>query len=333
MSGSNDLNLNASAFDPANMSPETAKLNTMIETMFVKGPTWMEVGAAKYRSMRALGQTALPAPVLLPDAEDIPIPSRDTGRTIPVRKIVPKDSASKGIFLHIHGGGFVIGGHQEQDISLARYATTHSLTVLSIGYRLAPEHPFPAPLEDCIDVAHHLVDNDSHGPILFMGGESAGANLAVVTALHLHVSRPSFTLLGLVLPFGVYDGTMNLPSIAGNTRPLLLNEEVMQAFMDAYTPSYTIAQIRDPRISPLYADLHGLAAKKKLPPAVMVVGTADPLVDDTLMMGMKWQAAGGEAFVKVYAGGAHGFTAFPAAVGEEARVEILDWMGKKLEGL
>ncbi|KAJ2969348.1 hypothetical protein NUW58_g10011 [Xylaria curta] len=102
------------------------------------------------------------------------------GRAIPVRVYKPNNGQpSKGILLHAHGGGYVLGSHDTVDRLLKFYADTCQVTAMSVGYRLAPEHPWPAGREDCIDVAEHLVDHGEaeHGaPLLFLAGESAGAN-------------------------------------------------------------------------------------------------------------------------------------------------------------
>lgn len=85
---------------------------------------------------------------------------------------------------------------------MLKYWADHSeLVVISVGYRLAPEHPYPAPNQDCHDVGEYLVDNaekDYGAPLLFMGGDSAGGHLSVVTTFHLLKSRPDFAFKGLV---------------------------------------------------------------------------------------------------------------------------------------
>jgi len=200
------------------------------------------------------------------------------------------------------------------------------VTALSVGYRLAPEHPFPAGKEDCIDVAEHLVDHPQlygggSGKLLFMAGESAGANLAMVTTFHLMRSRPEHIIQGLVLPYGNYSIALGLPSMVSYDRPVLINHDIMRNFVDVYTPGWTAEERRNPLLSPLFEDLFALATASptgKLPPALFLCGTNDPLLDDTLLMSVKWMATGSEAVVKIFPGAPHVFNAGETEIAKES---------------
>ncbi|KAM7204583.1 Alpha/Beta hydrolase fold [Rhypophila sp. PSN 637] len=338
-----DIILDATRFSPDAVSEATLKANSLLESLTTKGPRWHQVGAAKYRQMRATGETALPPPIHLPLAKDATIPSRyGPARTIPVRVYEPEDGhASRGIFLHIHihGGGFVLASEKDQDSTLRGYANTTHLTAISIGYRLAPEHPYPAALDDCTDVATYLVDHGlpsfSLAPQspLIISGESAGGCLAVQTCLFLLRTRPQNNnkqlIRGLVLPFGQFDLTLTLPSISKSVRPLLINYAVMAEFREAYVPGMSLELLQIPEVSPLYEDL--MSFGKRLPPALFMVGTEDPLLDDTLLMSAKWMSTGAETVVKVWPGAPHGFTAFEGdRNGIEAREMGLEFVGRVL---
>jgi acetyl esterase/lipase len=128
--------------------------------------------------MRKDGQTVLPKPIVLPHGLDITIPTR--AGSVDCRLFYPSnlDPASKpktnGIILHIHGGGWVLMDQTTSDPLLKSYADGGGCTVISVGYRLAPEHPFPAGPEDCYDAAEYLVKNGEDefgGPLRFIGGE------------------------------------------------------------------------------------------------------------------------------------------------------------------
>jgi acetyl esterase/lipase len=124
--------------------------------------------------MRINGETAFPKPPTLPEGKDITIPSREANRSIPCRLFHPASSKSNGVILHIHGGGWVLMSENTSDVLLKLYADMSGCAVVSAGYRLAPEHPFPAGPEDCFDVAEYLVKNSEKeygGPVKFMGGE------------------------------------------------------------------------------------------------------------------------------------------------------------------
>ncbi|KAJ5171387.1 Alpha/beta hydrolase fold-3 [Penicillium coprophilum] len=335
-----DIALDISKFHPGNVTESTKKAATLLESITTTGPRWWEVDIKKYREMRELGQTSLPKPVYLAGAFDGAVPSREAGRDIPIRIYKPDHGQpSKGVFLHFHGGGFVLATHKHSDSTLREYANACQLTAISVGYRLAPEHPYPAAVHDAIDVAEYMVDHavEVYGaPFCFIGGESAGACLVALSALQLMRSRPSHKLLGLVLPYGLFDLGLGLPAMAASTKPLMINLEIMERFNNAYVPGMSTAERKRPCVSPLYEDLRALVAAPtigSLPPALFLCGTEDPLLDDTILMSSKWSIAGGEAIVKIYPGATHGFTVFPGLpVADEAHAVTLDFMMEKLSG-
>jgi acetyl esterase/lipase len=136
--------------------------------------------------------------------------------------------------LQIHGGGWVLQSEAYQDNMLQHYADHSSLIVISVGYRLAPEDPYPAGNEDCVDVAEHLIRHGKEefgSALLFMGGDSAGAHLSVLTCFRLLKSCPEFAFRGLVLNFGAYDISGCLPQVHHFTLPLLLDGNIMHKYI------------------------------------------------------------------------------------------------------
>lgn len=131
--------------------------------------------------MRNAGKTPIPKPKLLPEGLDIEIISRDLGRTIPCRLIYPswrktkqERRKTKAIGYLIHGGGWVLGDQHSADTLLQFYADAGDLAIISVGYRLAPEYPFPCGPNDCIDVGEYLVRNGERvfgSSLRFIGGE------------------------------------------------------------------------------------------------------------------------------------------------------------------
>ena len=203
-----------------------------------------------------------------------PITGKD-GNAIPLRVIAP--AQPRGIYLHLHGGGWVLGGADMQDPMLERIADNTRQAVVGVEYRLAPEHPYPAGPDDCEAAAAWLVQ---HGKkefgtdALTIGGESAGGHLTAVTILRMRVRHGYTGFRGANIVYGAFDLSLT-PSQRqfGNTR-LVLRTIDMQQFYNAFLP--TITDRRVPDISPLYADL------KNLCPALFTVGTKDALLDDTL---------------------------------------------------
>lgn len=206
---------------------------------------------------------------------------------------------------------------KSQDPFLQDIADTTHVVVVSVGYRLAPEHPFPAAPEDCYDVAEWLVDNaeSEFGAALgFVSGESAGAHLAMLVALHMLQSDipryRDFCLRGLILHFGCFSLSW-APQLYHFQKPkkLLLDRELMDSCVDVFLPGWTDEQKKHPTVSPLYTDLGAL--RGKLPPALFTCGTEDCLLDDTMFMSIKYLMADGEAVVKIIPGAPHGYIGFP----------------------
>lgn len=108
MSLKSDLTVNASKFTRSTIDPKTKAFNQKLIQIWADGPRWYEVGAAEYRKLRWEGKTPLPKPVVLPDGTNGTLPSRDVGRSIPYRMFKPQDGETKGLMLHIHGGGWVL---------------------------------------------------------------------------------------------------------------------------------------------------------------------------------------------------------------------------------
>src|SRR5215472_6761055 len=296
-------------FDPALFSDaaidaETAQLNTQMIELLTGQPEWWITGPETFRAARRRGEGPFPAPVMSPRARTITITGKD-GNTIPLRIIEPQGTP-RGVYLHLHGGGWVLGGADMQDPMLERIADNTGQAVVGVEYRLAPEHPYPAGPDDCEAAAAWLVANakkEFGTEALTIGGESAGGHLTAVTILRMRDRHGYTGWRGANIVYGAFDLAMT-PSQRqfGNAR-LVLRTIDMQQFYNAFLP--TIADRRVADISPLYADLKGLC------PALFSAGTKDALLDDTLFMHARWVAANNPAKLAIYPGGAHGFTLFP----------------------
>jgi acetyl esterase/lipase len=285
-------------------------VNDTLVSLLTGLPEWWNVGAETVREARRLGRGPFPPAIISPRARTIVIRGRD-GNEIPLRIIAPDQT--RGVYLQIHGGGWVLGSADLQDPMLEHIADATGLAVVSVEYRLAPEHPYPAGPDDCEFAAGWLVQNakaEFGSDVLTIGGESAGGHLSAVTLLRMR-DRYGYTgFRGANFVYGVFDLSMTPSQMAFGNRRLVLRTIDIQQFGNAFLP--TIGDRRVPAISPLYADLSGLC------PALFSVGTQDALLDDTLFMHARWIAAGNEAALAIYPGGAHGFTLFVNRLANES---------------
>jgi acetyl esterase len=295
--------LDPKLFTDAAIPEETKQLNAGIVAMTKDMANWWDVGAQKVRDARAAGTGVFPAPVKSERATWIEIDG--PGGKLKLRVIAPEKS--RGVYLHIHGGGHVLGAADQQDRLLERIADGAGLTAISVEYRLAPEHPYPAGPDDCEAAALWVHDNlrDFGGEALAIGGESAGAHLAALTILRLRDKHGRTPFKAANLVFGVFDLGMSPSARTFGDERLVLRTIDIHKFGDAFLPGLNDEQKRSPQLSPLYADLRGLC------PALFTIGTRDALLDDSLFMHARWVAAGNPGELDIYPGACHGFIAFP----------------------
>jgi acetyl esterase len=219
-----------------------------------------------------------------------------------------------GVMLHIHGGGWMTGSPEMMDLLNDALSKALNLAIVSVDYRLAPEDPYPAGPDDCESAALWLLENakSEYGTErLLIGGESAGAHLSCVTLLRLrdlHQSADRFC--GANLVFGAYDlgfppSAMGIGMKEGSD---LLDPESMRFMVEQFAPGTTSEERRTPDMSPLFADLSGL------PRALITVGTADHLIDDSLFLAARWVTADSEADLIVYPDAPHGCIGLPTVM-------------------
>jgi acetyl esterase len=245
----------------------------------------------------------------------IPAPG---GREVEVRIIPPASGSPRGAYLHFHGGGLVFGTADQNDAMLERIAKATGLAAVSVEYRLAPAYPYPAAWDDCEAAAVWLarnVESELGGAAVAIGGESAGATLAVPVLVRMRDKHGFTGFRAANLSYGNYDTSMT-PSQhwVGANRYLIGTEDIKQC-SNAYAPD--VSRRRDPDMSALYAQL------ARMPPALFSVGTLDPFLDDSLFVYARWIAAGNEAELAVYPGAPHGFNLIghPHAGAANARID------------
>lgn len=293
---------------------ETRAFNAELERALASVPPVHTLPPEETRRARREGRGIYPAPVFLPEARTLEIPG--PAGTIPLRIFSPEREPA-GRFLHFHGGGWTLGDNDLQDSRLSRVARDTGLTVVSVRYRLAPEHPYPAGPDDCEAAALWLLGDEAQAALgggqLALGGDSAGAHLAAVTLLRLR-DRHGITgaFAAAVLQYGCFDLSMTPSQRLWGERNLVLSTPIINWFSNQFLPDHAPERRRDPDISPLFAELSGM------PSAAFTIGTQDPLLDDTLFMEARWRAAGHATELHVWDEAPHGFIMLPMSVADAA---------------
>jgi acetyl esterase len=244
---------------------------------------------------------------------------------VSVRVYRPSPDPGLPILVVFHGGGWVIGTVEQYDAIARQLANASNAIVVSAEYRLAPEHPYPAPLDDCFTallwVAAHAAEIGGDPARIAVGGDSAGGNLAAVCALRARdEGGPALTLQVLVYP--VCDLVSNTESYVSNGTGNFLEAEQMRWFFDCYTAGGTIDRAQW-QISPLRArGVSGVA------PAVVITAEYDPLRDEGEAYVERLRAAGVAVEHRRYEGMIHGFFGCPGAF--DASREAMDQVGTAL---
>jgi monoterpene epsilon-lactone hydrolase len=209
---------------------------------------------------------------------------------VPVTRVSPKGPARRRHLLHIHGGGFVVGTTRGFVGYLSELALQADATVTSVDYRLAPEHPYPAAIDDCLAAYRALID-EVDATSLAVIGESAGGNAALATLVRARDEGWTLPSAAVLLSPWV-DLTLSGASIEANRSTEVMLEPVLfTGWRDAYVGD------RDPGdagISPLFADLSGL------PPLHVQATSAEVLEDDARRLVAKAEAAGVDAELVVF---------------------------------
>ena len=210
------------------------------------------------------------------------------------------------LVLNFHGGGWVVGSLDTADWLCSNVAAAVGAVVVSVDYRLAPTHRWPAAAEDCyaalVDVAARAAEFGADSGRIAVLGDSAGGNLAAVTTLMARDrSGPALAFQGLVYP--ATDLTGSSPSLDENADAPILSKADTTAYRDHYLGD---ADPRDPYASPLFAADHS-----GLPRALVQVAEHDPIRDDGLRYAAALAAAGVPVRTTTYVGMPHGFLAFP----------------------
>ena len=266
-----------------------------------------QVGAPSVEMQGAVEARAARRALLRPPTEDCyEILDVDAGG-VPARlyRSAPTLHAP-GLVVWFHGGGWVVGDLDSHDNICRALTNRTGHTVLSIGYRLAPEDPFPAGLTDCIEATKWAYENASTLGVdperLAVGGDSAGGNLAAVVC-----QRSPLPIRFQVLVYPVTDGTATSPSYEENATGYSLTATGMRWFIDQYVSGVEGA-VEDPRVSPLLADPETLATS---PPTLVITAGFDPLRDEGIAYAERLSDAGVVTTHVHFPGQIHGFFSMP----------------------
>ena len=231
------------------------------------------------------------------------------GESIPVRIYRPaSDSKPRPVLMWFHGGGWVIGNLDSADFAARMLTNASGCVVISVDYRLAPEHKFPAAADDCFAATQWVVEHADELGVdaskVAVGGDSAGGNLAAVVAqLAKEAGGPAIAYQALVYP--VTHFSFATPSYEANAEGYLLTKASMEWFWGHYLGNEGDGE--HVKASPLlHADLAGL------PPAIVITAEYDPLRDEGEAYAEALRKAGVSVESKRYDGQIHGFFANPA---------------------
>jgi acetyl esterase len=298
------------------LDPQVKALLMQLEQM--EGPALADMtpeqARAAFDQMRQLGG----APDSVGRVEDrtIPGPAGD----LKARVYTPSGEPPFPVMVFFHGGGWVIGDLESHD-SLCRTLTNASGSmIVAVDYRLAPEHKFPAAVDDCYAaarwVADHAADLGADPSRLGVGGDSAGGNLsAVVSLLARDRGGPKFAYQLLIYP--ATDSAMNMPSVRENGEGYFLTFQDMVWFTNHYIRG--AGDKLNPLVSPLLAADHA-----GLPAAIIVTAEFDPLRDEGEAYGEKLRQAGVSVKVRRYDGTIHGFLSMSGVIsrGQDAARDV-----------
>jgi acetyl esterase len=304
--------------DPTGYTPSGPlhSLAAQVASFFQADPNWAQMAHRPVAETRAWVRATTPV-LGVPDMQQVKdFPVAVSGGEIAVRLYRP-GARPLALLIWAHGGGFVLGGVDEADNFARALAKESRCAIASVDYRLAPEHPFPTAVNDLLEatrwVAARIPMLAGETVPLWLGGDSAGANLATVVTRKLHEAN-ACAIAGNILAYPNTDSP-DAPSLRRFDSPFLGIREI-QFFLDQYLP--------DPaaRLHPDFAPLHA-PNLKLLPPTFIISAEHDILTEQAEAYGQQLSRCGVPVQVRRYAGMIHGFLTlhvfFPGAAGQAMR--------------
>ncbi len=310
------------------LDPEMQAFNRMMEERAAAlPPIRLELPFDRPRALtEALNAPLSAGGPVLAVSQDRWLPVR--GRRIQCRVHLPSGPGPHPVLLYLHGGGWVWNSIDTHDRLMREYAAAAGCAVIGPDYALSPEAVFPQALEECEGVLRWIAAEGSAWQLdpgrLVVGGDSAGANLAMGLALALRDGGAPVPLRGLLLNYGVFDSRLDRPSYREFATGFGLTEERMRFYWNAYAPRP--ADRLNPLAAPLRAKLAGL------PPCLLHIAELDVLADENHAMAEALRAAGVPLETRLFPGTVHGFLRALDHVGAAARsvAEAGAWLRSRL---
>lgn len=247
---------------------------------------------------------------------------------VKIRVINTSPGSRKASLVYLHGGGWMMFSLDTHDRIMRELASRAGIAVVGVEYSLSPDVRYPVQLNEVQTIVRWLRANDDEvgidGSRLVIGGDSAGANLAIASCLALRASSDLDGVLGLLLFYGVYDSRFDRNSYERYADPAyLLSRDEMRDFWECYTRSPD--DYSDPLVSPLRAELSGL------PPVLMIIAERDVLHDENVEMAAKLRESGVDVQSEVYQGTTHSFleAISMADVSRRALADAADWLRQR----
>ena len=254
--------------------------------------------------------------------EDRTIPNGS--HSVPIRLYTPTDP--RAIVMYFHGGGYVAGSIDTHDRMTRRLANGTNSQVVSVDYRLAPEHPYPAGPDDCLAATAWVADQHPGIPLL-VAGDSAGGTMAITVTLRAR-DLGTLPIAGQVLIYPAVDVTASTDSMQRYATGFGLTRADMQYYYDAYLPDMSV-RIADP-----YADPHLRTDLRRLPPALITTAGFDPLSDEGATYASRLVRCGVPVTYLPEPTLVHGYLELAAAVpaAEQARERVVQAINVMLAG-
>ncbi|MDR9805688.1 alpha/beta hydrolase [Rhizobium hidalgonense] len=245
-----------------------------------------------------------------------------TDRRVGLRSIV-SNGRVRGLYVHFHGGAWVMGNARLDDGITRPIARHCRMMVVSVDFHNAVDDRLDMTLRDCTATVEWLIEHLAEFQIrhVILGGESSGAHLAAEALLHLRERGKAASVAGFVSVCGCFDLTGSESLHRSSHKSLVISGPSALRNLQRLTPSLSGRWAK----GPLFADLSGL------PPALLIGGALDPIVDDSISMGRKWQQQSSNADCIIFPEAPHGFNRLPTKLAARANDLVRQWICGTME--